>query len=96
MRQTNFKTLICPADLTETSLLDAINVLYNSHSSIPLQETRFFLSMPTNHDFLELVNGERLKDYQIHFVICPPGVMQADAWILYCLDSNEVLVCEGA
>lgn len=83
-------------DLTESSLLDAIGILYNPHSSIPLQETRFFLSVPKGYDILKFVNSDRLKDYQIHFIVCPLGVMQQDAWILYCLDTKEVLVSEGA
>lgn len=96
MRQVTAKKILCTPDISASAVLDAITLLYNPSFERPLEDTRFTVLLPDCFVELAIFKSEELRHFNIDWIICQKGVMQAWSWIVVCQDSGAILTCEGA
>lgn len=96
MRQITPKKMMAICDLSAVAVKDAISQLYDSNNKIPLEDVRFFLlTSEQAYDILETIRATELYNYNIHIAICSANVIKQDAWMLYCLDTQELITCDA-
>ena len=95
MRQITPKKLFVPSDVTESSILDSIDKIYNPRFERPLEDTRFIIFVSSAFNATALIQSDVLRKLNIEFVIAEDA-LNTDGFIIYCPDTGSCLTCGGA
>lgn len=96
MKQITPRELSYKPDFSVSALEEAIGRLYITQVDRALEDTKFIVFLPNTWSGFDILKGKELECYSIEWTICPDGVMQEDAWIVYCPDTGGLVACEGA